>query len=117
MKPLLAACQTCRRISQKKGLEPFRSEAAFFKCLFVIALFCCFCVPRRYCVIRVAHSAADIHETAATAIVRGASTPRMIREAGSRGNETSNDDVFLQAPQVILQAPHRRLGEDAGGFL
>src|SRR5580704_16468981 len=85
--------------------------------MLLIALFCSFRVPRRYCVVRVAHSAADIHETAATAVVRGASTSRMIREAGSCGNQTSHDDVFLQAAQVVLQAPYRRLGEDAGGLL
>src|ERR1700729_2639672 len=85
--------------------------------MLLIALFCSFSVPRRYCVVRIAHSAADIHETAATAVVRGASTPRMICKPGSCRDETSNDDVFLQAAQVVLQAPYRRLGEHAGGLL
>jgi len=31
----------------------------------------------------------------------------MIREAGARGNEPPDDDVFLQAAQIVLEAPDR----------
>src|ERR1700722_6347884 len=82
----------------KKRPRTLRSEAIFLEAS--PALFSRLCVPRRYRVVRVAHSAADIHETAATAVVRGTSTSRMVRKAGSRRNQTSNDDVFLQSPQI-----------------
>ena len=78
--------------------------------LVVIVLFGCFRVPRRYCVIRVAHPAAHIHEAAATGVVKCTPAPRMIREARARGNQPADNDVLLQAAQVVLETPDRRLG-------
>src|SRR5450755_4759968 len=85
--------------------------------MLLILLFSSFSIPRRYRVIRVADSAAHIHEAAAAAVVECTSTPRMIREAGPRGNESTNNYVLFQAAQVVLETTDRRLGEDPGGFL
>src|SRR5882762_2172884 len=88
-------------------------------CLWIllIVLFGRFCIPRRYCIIRVAYTAAHVHEAAAARVIECTSAPRMIREAGARRNEAAHDDVFLQAAQVILETPNRRLGKHAGGLL
>ena len=85
--------------------------------MLLIILFGSFSVPRRYRIIRVAYSAAYIHEAAAAGVIKRASTAGMIREAGARGNEPADNNVFLQAAQVVLQATNRRFGEDAGGLL
>src|SRR6202040_153300 len=85
--------------------------------MLLVVLFGSFCVPRRYCIIRVPHAAAYIHEAAAAAVVKRTSASRMIREAGARGNEAADNDVFLQAAQVVLETPNSRLSKDARRFL
>ena len=61
--------------------------------------------------------AADVHE-AATVRTLELATPRgMGRKPGARRDEPADDDVFLQSAQVILQSPHRSLGQHAGGLL
>ena len=85
--------------------------------MLIILLFSSFRVPRRYRVVRVAHATAYVHEVAATAVVKRASATGMIRESRARGNKATHDHVFLQTPEVVLQTPNRRLGEDTGSFL
>src|SRR6202790_5417707 len=85
--------------------------------MLLVILFGSLCIPRRYCIIRVAYSAAHIHEAAASGVVERASASRMIREAGARGNEAADNDVFLQAAQVVLETPNSRLSKDARRFL
>src|SRR5277367_4465188 len=84
------------RPAKKKAPNPFGSEAILFG-YFCFFLFGCFCVPRRYCVIRIANTAAHIQEATAPAVVKRASTTRMIREAGARGNQAADNDVLLQS--------------------
>src|ERR1700730_7934836 len=85
--------------------------------MLLIFLFGSFSIPRRYSVIGVAHAAAHIHDATAPAVVKCTSATRMIREAAARGNKPADDYVLLQTPQIVLEAPNRRLGEDTGGFL
>src|ERR1700730_9240472 len=99
----------------KKASNPCESEAISLDTSYF--LFGSFSVPRRYSVIGVAHTAAYIHEATAAAVVKCASATGMIRESGARGNEAPYDYVLLQTPQIVLETPNRRLGEDAGGFL
>src|ERR1700720_3831668 len=102
--------------AHKKGLEPLRAEAISLENPSYF-LFGSFSIPRRHGVIGIAHAAAHIHEAAAPAVVKCTSATRMIREAGARGNKAADDYVFLQTAQIVLEAPDRRFGEDAGGFL
>src|SRR3984957_19462034 len=85
--------------------------------LIFIFLFGSFSIPRRHSLIGIAHATAYIHEAAAATVVKCTSATRMIRETGARGNKAADDNVLLQTPQIVLEAPDRRLGEDAGGFL
>src|SRR5690606_17320395 len=41
----------------------------------------------------------------------------VIRQTGSGRNQSTNDDVFLQAAQIIALTGHRAFGQYAGGFL
>src|SRR5688572_16877724 len=66
---------------------------------------------------RIAQSAADVHETAARGIFRLATATRVIREAGTRRDQSADDDVLLESPQVVPQAANCSFGEYAGGFL
>src|SRR6056297_3027490 len=50
-------------------------------------------------------------------LLPGAPALRMMREAGTGRDQAPDDDVLLQPPQIVLQAPHRGLGEDASGLL
>src|ERR1700681_872682 len=67
--------------------------------------------------IHVADRAADVHEVAPPALIELAAPVSMGRKAGARRNQPADDDVFLQAAQIILQAANRRLGQHAGGLL
>jgi len=38
-------------------------------------------------------------------------------ETRARRNEATDDDVFFEAAQIVLETTDRSLSEDAGGFL
>ncbi len=103
--------------SQKNCPGFFRTRGHCFVLVIIIRLFGCFCIPRRYRIIRITHAAAHIHEAAASGIVESASAAGMIRESRARGNESTDDYVLLQAAQIVLETPDRSLGEHAGGLL
>src|SRR6185437_12682628 len=63
------------------------------------------------------HAAADIHEAAALDAIGRLAARGMGGEARARRDEPADDDVLLQAAQVVLETAHRRLREDTGGLL
>src|SRR5882672_10740198 len=63
------------------------------------------------------HAGADIHEAAGLRRVVLAPPVRMSGKTGARRNQPTDDDVFLQAAQVVLEAAHRGFGQHARGLL
>src|SRR6185437_2526720 len=65
----------------------------------------------------VRHAAADIHEAAPLDALGLLAARSMRREARAGRDEPADDDVLLEAAQVVLETANRRLREDAGGLL
>src|SRR5690606_38720535 len=56
-------------------------------------------------VFRIDHATAHIHEAAAVGLADLPATVLVGREARARRDQPADDDVLLQAAQVVLQAP------------
>src|SRR5512138_529295 len=63
------------------------------------------------------HAAANIHEATARAGVHPLPATRMVEGPRTRRDEPTDDHVFLQAAQIVLQATDRCFGEHAGRLL
>src|SRR5258708_2928521 len=63
------------------------------------------------------HAGADIHEAAGLRRVVLAPPVRVSGKSGTRRNQPTDDDVFLRAARVVLEAAHRRFGQHARGLL
>ena len=59
----------------------------------------------------------ELLELVCQILLAGPAALRVVREARSGRNQASNDDVLLQATQVILQATNRCFCENTRGFL
>src|SRR5215831_21296848 len=59
---------------------------------------------------RIREPSADVHEATPLGAFQLAPARGVGCEARARRDETADDHVLLQAPQVVLQAAHRRLG-------
>src|SRR5690348_16095859 len=67
--------------------------------------------------IDVGDTAAHVHEAATIVGVGLGAAMLMGSKAGTGRDQATDDDVLLEAAQVVLEATHRRLREDAGGLL
>src|SRR4051812_31191488 len=67
-------------------------------------------------VIDVGDTAAHIHEAAAIVGVGLGAAMLMGSKAGTGRDQATDDDVLLEAAQVVLEATHRGFGQHARGF-
>src|SRR5687768_17563554 len=72
---------------------------------------------RTAAIIDVGDTAAYIHEAAAIVGVGLGAAMLVGSKAGAGRDEAPDDDVFLQAAQVVLETTNRRFRQHAGGFL
>src|SRR6202162_3379759 len=90
------------------GISSLQCRQALARCALLLADRGVFHLPDR---------TADIHEAASSGVVQLAPAVRMGRKARARRNQPTDDDVLLQAAQIVLESAHRRFGQHAGGLL